>query len=408
MVPSVLMLDDGELEDIQAMLEQLQVPLARIRGGAIVKGTPAPRDLLIATPRRIDAVVPASASSAAPVRIVVVQEDSTGLRERLRRSGFDYLVRRPVHPEALRLLLLRSLYRGEEKRGEPRVAAGLDVSYRTGLRSRRAILADLSTRGCRLVSRNPIDSGRRIRVNLPEALETGDPIAVVGHVLRSASEERPGVGPVHVAAVLFDKVSDDARQALELLVEDLSRGPATLRRGTARPPTAVGEDRGKPIPVRPGAVPPSGRGAQEEAGRTLAVEVSLVPDADGGGGKERRVQPRSTYELTVPAFGKRALRVLVGRDLSIGGMRIDRLPALEVGDRLHLAVYGSADEAPFLVWGTVARDDGEAGMGLVFDPLEPELARRLERLVTSLPAVESLRDGEVEAMGTVVSEILPE
>jgi hypothetical protein len=411
MVPSVLLLDDGELEDIQRMLEELKVPLARIRGGAIVSGTPAPRDLLIATPRRIDAVVPPNAmSGSGPVRIVVVSEDSTGLRERLRRSGFDYLVRRPVHPEALRLMLLRSLYRGDERRVEPRVAAGLDVSYRTGLRSRRAILADLSTKGCRLVSRTPVDSGRRIRVNLPEALETGDPIAVVGHVLRSTREERPGVGTVHIAAVLFDRVSDDARQALELLVEDLSHGPATLRRGAARTPVPPNQERGKPIPFRAGAAPAASKpGAQtpEESHASLAVEVSLESENEASG-KERRVQPRAAYELTVPAFGKRALRVLVGRDLSVGGMRIERLPALEVGDRLHLAVYGSAEEAPFLVWGTVTRDDGEAGMGVVFDLLEPEIARRLERLVTSLPAVESLRDGETEAMGTVVSEILSE
>jgi hypothetical protein len=411
-VPSVLLLDDGELEDIQRMLEELKVPLARIRGGAIVSGTPAPRDLLISTPRRIDAVVPPNGvAGAGPVRIVVVSEDSTGLRARLRRSGFDYLVRRPVHPEALRLLLVRSLYRGEEKRGEPRVAAGLDVSYRTGLRSRRAILADLSTRGCRLVSRTPVDSGRRIRVNLPEAIETGDPIAVVGHVLRSTREERPGVGTVHVAAVLFDRVSDDARQALELLVEDLSRGPATLRRGTERTPVLPNQERGKPIPLRPAPAAPRSAPAAatpEEGHTALAVEVSLQSENEALGDKERRVKPRAAYELTVPAFGKRALRVLVGRDLSVGGMRIERLPALEVGDRLHLAVYGNAEEAPFLVWGTVTRDDGDAGMGVVFDLLEPEIARRLERLVTSLPAVESLRDSEAEAMGTVVSEILPE
>src|SRR5262245_4188124 len=102
MVPAVLLLDDGELEDIQTLLEQLKVAFARIRGGAIVSGTPPPRDVLISTPRRIDAVSPSEANANhAPVRIVVVQEDSTGLRERLRRSGFDYLVRRPVHPEAL-------------------------------------------------------------------------------------------------------------------------------------------------------------------------------------------------------------------------------------------------------------------------------------------------------------------
>jgi hypothetical protein len=409
MVPSVLLLDDGELEDVQTLLEQLKLPFARIRGGAIVSGTPPPRDLLISTPRRIDAVAPSEAHAASsPVRIVVVQEDSTGLRERLRRSGFDYLIRRPVHPEALRLLLLRSLYRGEEKRGEPRVAAGFDVSYRTGLRSRRAILADLSTKGCRLVSRNTIDAGRRIRVHLPEALETGDPIAVVGRVLRATQEDRPGVGTVNVAAILFDKISDDARQALELLVEDLSRGPATLRRGTTRQPPSPGEERGQPIKFRPGAVPGSERGARaaESTSLTMAVDVNLLPENDAAAQKERRVQARATYELTVPAFGKRALRVLVGRDLSVGGMRIERLPALEVGDRLHLAIYGSADEAPFLVWGTVSRDDGDAGMGVVFDPLEREVAKRLERLVAMLPAVESLRDGEAEAMGTVVSEIL--
>jgi hypothetical protein len=409
MVPSVLLLDDGELEDIQRILEELKVPLARIRGGAIVSGTPAPRDLLIATPRRIDAVVPPNAAlGSGPVRIVVVNEDSTGLRERLRRSGFDYLVRRPVHPEALRLMLVRSLYRGEEKRVEPRVAAGLDISYRTGLRSRRAILADLSTKGCRLVSRTPVDKGRRIRVNLPEALETGDPIAVVGHVLRSTREERPGIGTVHIAAVLFDRVGEDARQALELLVEDLARGPATLRRGEARTPVPPGQERGKPLSVRPAASKRAEHGAhnQEESHASVAVEVSLSEGEASE--KERRVQPRAAYELTVPAFGKRALRVLVGRDLSVGGMRIERMPALEVGDRLHLAVYGSPEEAPFLVWGTVTRDDGDSGMGVVFDLLEPEIARRLERLVTSLPAVESLRDGEAEAMGTVVSEILPE
>jgi hypothetical protein len=407
MVPSVLLLDDGELEDIQNLLEQLKVAFARIRGGAIVSGPPPPRDVLIATPRRIDAVARPDASAAnVPVRMVVVQEDSTGLRERLRRSGFDYLIRRPVHPEALRLLLLRCLYRGEERRGEPRVAAGFDVSYRTGLRSRRAILADLSTKGCRLVSRTAIDSGRRIRVHLPEALETGDPIAVVGRVLRATSEERPGVGTVNVAAILFDRISEDARQALELLVEDLSRGPATLRRGTTRQPPSPGEERGQPIKTKKGAVPADKRAtAPGSAPLTLAVDVNLLSeDAQ----KERRVQARATYELTVPAFGKRALRVLVGRDLSVGGMRIERMPALEVGDRLHLAVYGSAEEAPFLVWGTVTRDDGDAGMGVVFDPLEPEISRRLERLVAGLPAVESLRVGEAEAMGTVVTEILSE
>jgi hypothetical protein len=123
-------------------------------------------------------------------------------------------------------------------------------------------------------------------------------------------------------------------------------------------------------------------------------------------GAERRQNKRGAYDQTVPAFGNRALRVLVGRDLSVGGMRIARLPGLETGDRLHLAIYGEPGDPPFLVWGTVSRDDGERGMALVFDPVEPEVGHHLENLVGGLPAVESLHDSEVDAMGTVMSEIL--
>ncbi len=111
----MLLLDDGELDDIQTLFEEIGVPFARVRGGAIVDGTPPPRDLLISTPRRINAVKKISPEDggAELMRLVVVEEDSNSLREQLRRCGFDYLVRRPVHPEALRLLLLRCLYRGD-------------------------------------------------------------------------------------------------------------------------------------------------------------------------------------------------------------------------------------------------------------------------------------------------------
>ena len=121
---------------------------------------------------------------------------------------------------------------------------------------------------------------------------------------------------------------------------------------------------------------------------------------------DRRSHQRSSYDRKIPAFGDRALRVLVGRDLSVGGMRVEPLSELEMGDRLHLAIYGAVGEEPSLVWATVARDDGGDGMALRFDPLEPGIGDRLESLVAKLPAVESLHDEEAKAMGTVVSEIL--
>ena len=100
------------------------------------------------------------------------------------------------------------------------------------------------------------------------------------------------------------------------------------------------------------------------------------------------------------------MRVLVARDLSMSGMRVERESGLELGDRLHLAIYGDAEEEPFLVWATVERIDGSDGMYLGFDEMHPVLAQQLDGVVASLPAVESLHDDEVQAMGTVVTEIL--
>ena len=52
----VLLLDDGELDDIQSILDEAGVSYGRIRGGAIAPNTPAPSRLLVATPRRVDMV----------------------------------------------------------------------------------------------------------------------------------------------------------------------------------------------------------------------------------------------------------------------------------------------------------------------------------------------------------------
>lgn len=404
--PSVLLLDDGELDDIQEVLDEIGAAYARVRGGAIVDGTPPPKHLLIATPRRIDAVskVRNDPNQPDPVRLVVVNEDSIGLRDQLRRSGFDYLIRRPVHPEALRLLLLRGLYRGDERRREPRVAVGFEVNFRSGLRSRRAVLADLSARGCRLISADPLTAGRRIRVNIPEALESDIPVTISGRVLRVDEVDNASDGsPSYGAAILFEEMDDRARETVEVLIEDLALGPATLSR-LRQPGSGEAQD------------PLEGQASQKNAADDAidgAIEVDLEVVEGGAAATQssepgdRRGDRRAAYVQTVPAFGKRALRVLVGRDLSVGGMRIDPLPGLKVGDRLHLAIYGDAGESPFLVWGSVRRDDGENGMALAFDELPGEVAARLERLVGSLPAVESLHDTEAQAMGTVMSEILP-
>jgi len=472
--PQVLLLDDGELDDVQQVLDQCGVPYGRIRGGAIAPSTPPPTKLLVATPRRVGAVDVEDAGAAGGdgvVRIVVTNEDSPALRSRLREVGFDYLVRRPVHPEALRLLLLHCIYTGEERRTEPRVPVGFEVSFRTGLLPRRATLADLSSRGARLVSRWPLEPGKRITVTIPERAGVPESISLKGRVLRMSLDERAGETP-YSAAVAFDPLPAEARHELEWVLEERARGPATLQDASENdskrspsqdpetdeapvldppetraddllhdvavdvdvrlevaedalpeapleaasallgsepaPPEPVGSGSGlfqDPLPCEPTAAREQASQATFEAPVESVEPKAMMPDTTALP-QERREGHRRTYERRVPAFGDRAMRVLVARDLSMFGMRIESERSIELGDRLHLAVYGSAEEEPFLVWATVERIDGTDGMYLRFDELHPMIASQLEGVVAGLPAVESLHDDETTAMGTVVTEIL--
>ena len=408
---AVLLLDDGELDDVQEILDDLRIGYGRVRGGAIARNTPPPTRLLISTPRRVDAVrLPARGDAAgdALTRIVVVSEDSNTLRAKLREIGFDYLVRRPVHPEALRLLLLHCLYTGDERRREPRVPVGFEISFRTGMLPRRATLADLSSRGCRLLSRFALEPGKRITLQIPQALGSSEALTLRGRIIRMSLDENLGPDGPYSAGVMFEEVSAEVRQELEWMLEERAQGPAMLQ--------PAGE--GLPEPALPN---PELAGDDPRVNIDLEVDVRLNPDSEpnqpetnkkqkqaspGGAGRERRRDQRGAYDKKVPAFGTRALRVLVARDLSQGGMRVERFSGLEIGDRLHLAIYGAADQEPFLVWATAMRDDGAEGMALVFDEVHPLIAAQLEKVVADLPAVESLHDDEAHAMGTVVTEIL--
>ena len=465
-IPSVLILDDGELDDVQKILEELQVEFGRVRGGAIAPNTPHPKALLLATPRRISAVAAindASGDEDPPVRVVVVDQDSKALRDQLRQVGFDYLVRRPVHPEALRLLVMHSLYRGEEKRREPRVVVGLEISFQTGEIPRHATLVDLSTKGCRLISSFDLEAGKQILVTLPETLGATESITLEGKILRSNYDKRIGEEGMYSVAVQFANLSSDLRHELEWIIEDKVGGPPvlntppepaqgdaganpstphpkptyTIKRVEQRAPlrrTLLEKD--SPVlrtdPRSEGAASPVARNPisdaaveQEHSPLSMPVDVKMARKqhlAQEPGEKieqgaepepwtsreDRRAAPRYPYAVKVPTFGTRALRVLIGRDLSVGGMRIESNPDLEVGDRLHLAIYGNASEEPFLVWSTVLRSDEKGGTAVAFDPVHPSIANKLEALVASLPSVESLRDDEASAMGTVLTEIINE
>ena len=203
--PGILLVDDGELDAVARVLDAEGTPYTRLRGGQIPDQVAPPRDLLIVTPRRVERVrrgSPADAAPGRPLRIIAVREDSPAMRRRLRRGGLHLLIRLPAEPEIWRLLVARALYRGSERRADPRVAVGSPVELGAG--EARTLLVDLSNRGCRLQTNAPVAIGDPITFTIPEDGEAwceGGALTLRGTVRRLVAE--PGDADQRIA-VVFD------------------------------------------------------------------------------------------------------------------------------------------------------------------------------------------------------------
>ncbi len=359
----MLLAHDGELADVRAQLETLEVELLEQAPERVEVGDCA---LVVTTARAALRV----GRPLAP-HIAVVQQDSPGLRDELRRAGVDLVVRPDCHPTALRLLLLHALYRGPERRRRARVLVGAAVSYRAGLRRRTAILADLSTDGCRLLVSQPLGYDQRVTVHLPGDVAGGEGLRMRGRVARTGPA--PGLASAHAVAVAFESVSSDERERLRAVVS-AAAGPVPLLSDACAVPAT------RPDP------PPS-------------------TDAAKGQLPERRSEPRRAYERRVVAEGEDAARVLLGRDLSSGGMRVELEPDLRIGERLRLALHVEPGRPPLEVEGWVARDDGRLGLLVRFVGLDAGRADYLEQMLDRLPVLDTGHAPD-DAEGVVVSEIL--
>ena len=209
----LLLLHDGELADVKALAESV--------GAQVVESTvPDPSvewDVLVTTARYAKSERLGRAREKS-VRVAVLDRNSRTLRTLMKRSGVDLVVRRPVHPSALRLLLVHSLYRGPERRSR-RVAVGAPVRYRAGLRKREAVLADLSLRGCLLLTRHGVRVGQTIVVWVPDPATDGSSFAVRGVVARRLTGDEAGFG------VDFGSVAKGTRSAAQGGRDRASRRP---------------------------------------------------------------------------------------------------------------------------------------------------------------------------------------
>ena len=121
----------------------------------------------------------------------------------------------------------------------------------------------------------------------------------------------------------------------------------------------------------------------------------------------RRRAARGRYERSVLATNATGARVLIGCDLSIGGMRVAPQASLAVGDAVKLVVHGGGGCAPVVVKAVVARDEGRDGLVLRFEGLSAAAGASLERIVAALPDSRPA-DAGPSGPNVVVSELVEE
>jgi hypothetical protein len=365
-----LLLHDGELSDVRALLVLLKVPFVERLGAERDEDRTARWDLVIASAKRIlELQLPVSSSP--PSQIAILAHDARTLRSSLRRTGTTLMVRRPVHPAVLRALIVHALYRGPEKRRSARVNVGAPVRWKTGWRHRQAILVDLSVSGCRLITDRAIEPGRRFRLDFPAPVAGGRGLALEANVVQCTPSTDPAlVGYVTTAS--FVPLSARQHSHLHAAVAAHAEGPAVCAdapRITVAPADAAG-------------APHAASSPNQNPKRSLFEPADTEPSDD-------------------PLEAESA-RVLVGRDLSRGGMRVDANLLLLAGMKLRLAVHAETREMPLLLNAVVDRDDGERGLVLRFCDVSAELGRYLDYVIHALPLVIDDDDDE----GCLVTELL--
>jgi len=395
---AILLLDDGELDPVVAILECSGLRYRRSRGSEIGDALPPPTALLITTPRHADKVRPGSPTGALPgrpVRIVAVKEDSPSLRRMMRTRGFHLLIRQPVHQEVWRLSIQRALFQGDERRSEVRLPIGaqIDIAHGDAANETRrpAILLDISNRGCHFIDDTPFPLDARVSFELSGSATGANPIRLHGRITRSG-HWKVGDEDRHSCAMLFDDDLDEAsRVGLARMINSRISGPApdSLSLPTVDSPALSGlqldDETDPPVHTR--------------------VEVELALDAAEAPEPDRRKQRRAVYQQRVEVDGSGMATILMGCDLSTTGMRVERFADPRVGAHLDIALYGPSENEPITIDAEIVRDDGDRGIALRFCNLSRADAALLERFVACLPAVESLEAPESAGMGAVLTEV---
>jgi hypothetical protein len=374
----VLLARDRELSAFGEIIDELGLPIERC-----VTGLPDEEQfedvvLVVATAQRLLESSPPHLSCWPPT-IVVVQDTSKTLSAHLHRIGASTILRQPVHPQALRLLLLHSIYHGPERRTRQRTPIGHRVRVGSGLFKHTATLLELSPSGARIeIARTP-KLGTALRVQLGRELTLGRPINLSTKVVRQidkpvdADQGLPEIG-------LSILNASEHMNTIQAIIDRHSNGPAVWKTNGPKLDTRRGSAHdSRDVTIEGGHV---ARLLAEKFDRDGIQEESRESNASQLASSERRAQPRVPYSRRIVALDEEAARVLIGCDLSPGGMRVISNEGIVVGDVMKVALHCGNQLEPLVVMVRALRDDPKDGLVLGFENLSERQREHLEKIIT--------------------------
>ena len=163
--------------------------------------------------------------SLLPRTVAVVDGGSKTLVAHINRLGAALVVRRPIHPRTLRLLLLHEIYRGPERRKKKRTLIGHPIKAGAGLIKGRATLLDLSPGGARIEVPAAPKVGGKLTILLGKDLTLGKPIKLQAKVTRCI---RPSGENGRAEAEIGVQLIEPQRHAktLRAILDRFAHGPA--------------------------------------------------------------------------------------------------------------------------------------------------------------------------------------
>jgi hypothetical protein len=222
-----------------------------------------------------------------------------------------------------------------ERRLALRVPALLTVVLRDGFRGRRGDLVDLSLTGARLRFAEPVTADRRPWLWVPAGLG--------GRFAHPIGSEVAWTDSLHGSPTGHCQVG------LRFRAFPFG-GQARLRR-------ALGELLARAV---------------------AAPELEPLP--------ERRASDRTAYARRVIARGAGAPLVMLGRDISGTGIRVETRRALAIGDSMQLALHAGGD-VPLVMRAEVVRAIADGEWALAFRDVSDAQRQRLDALLADqIPA----------------------